>query len=52
MNFNSYRLVNKGIKGPERAKVLGHSVTTNEKHYSFEDLEYCEIVREKLNEKD
>lgn len=33
--LNSYVLIPMGIEAPERARILGHSVETNLKHYTF-----------------
>ncbi len=49
MYFNSYKLVPLGVEAPERAKMLGHSIEVNLKHYSFADRDYCEKIRQKLN---
>ena len=39
--LNSYVLIPMGIEAPERARILGHSVETNLKHYTFSrDKEY------------
>ena len=35
MAFNSYVLVEKGLEAPDRAKLLGHSVETNLRHYTY-----------------
>ena len=35
MAFNSYVLVKKGLEAPERAKLLGHSVETNLRNYTY-----------------
>lgn len=48
MTLNSYVLIPAGIPVTDRAKLLGHSVETNLKYYSFEDKDYvskaCEIL--------
>ena len=49
MAFNSYVLIPLGIPVTDRAKLLGHSVETNLKHYSFEDKDYCEKALKALN---
>lgn len=33
--LNSYVLIPMGLEAPERARILGHSVETNLKHYTF-----------------
>lgn len=39
--LNSYVLIPMGLEAPERARILGHSVETNLKHYTFSrDKEY------------
>ncbi|MCR5144153.1 MAG: hypothetical protein K6B67_02450 [Lachnospiraceae bacterium] len=39
--LNSYVLIPKGLPAPERARILGHTVETNLKHYTFSrDKEY------------
>ncbi len=35
MYYNSYILIPHGIETPDRAQILGHSVETNLKHYTF-----------------
>lgn len=49
MYFNSYVLIPLGVLVTDRAKLLGHSVETNQKRYSFEDLDYVDVVGELLN---
>ena len=46
--FNA-RLIAAGVDGNERCLVLGHSMQTNERHYSFGDKRRVEDVRNKLN---
>ena len=46
--FNA-RLIEAGVDGNERCLVLGHSMQTNERHYSFSDRRRVEDVRNKLN---
>lgn len=45
--FNA-RLIEAGVDGNERCLVLGHSMQTNERHYSFSDRRKVEDVRNKL----
>ena len=47
-SYNSYCLVPSGIPSSDRAKILGQSIETNEKYYTFERLDYCDIAREKI----
>ena len=49
MAFNSYVLIPLGIPVTDRAKLLGHSVETNLKNYSFENKNYCENALNALN---
>ena len=46
--FNA-RLIEAGADCNERCLVLGHSMQTNERHYSFSDRRRVEDVRDKLN---
>ena len=46
--FNA-KLIEAGVDGNERCLVLGHSMQTNERHYSFSDRRKVEDVRAKLN---
>lgn len=46
--FNA-KLINAGVDGNERCLVLGHSMQTNERHYSFSDKRKADDVRDKLN---
>ena len=40
-----------GLDAPERAKLLGHSVETNLKHYTFARTdEYLSEIKERWNE--
>lgn len=48
MAFNA-RLIEVGVDGNERCLVLGHSMQTNERHYSFSDKRRVDDVRNKLN---
>ncbi len=48
--FNSYILLPAGIEVADRAKILGHSVETNLKYYTFEHHDYCEQAFLKLTE--
>lgn len=47
--FNA-KLIETGIDCNERCLVLGHSMQTNERHYSFSDRRKVEDIRNKLNE--
>jgi len=47
--FNA-KLIEAGVDGNERCLVLGHSMQTNERHYSFSDRRKAEDVKNKLNE--
>ena len=38
-----------GVDGNERCLVLGHSMQTNERHYSFSDRRKVDDVKAKLN---
>ena len=44
------KLIEAGVDGNERCLVLGHSMQTNERHYSFSDRRKAEDVKNKLNE--
>ncbi|MCR5200464.1 MAG: tyrosine-type recombinase/integrase [Saccharofermentans sp.] len=46
--FNT-RLISAGVDGTQRCLILGHSMQTNERHYSFSDRRQAEEVRDKLN---
>lgn len=47
--YNSYVLIPAGIEVTERAKILGHSVDTNLRYYSFSKSdEYIQEITEKL----
>lgn len=46
--FNA-RLIAAGVDGNERCLILGHSMQTNERHYSFSDKRRVEDVKNKLN---
>ena len=46
--YNS-RLIQAGVDGNGRCGVLGHSMQTNERHYSFSDKRKAETVKNKLN---
>ena len=46
--FNA-KLIKAGVGGNERCLILGHSMQTNERHYSFSDKRQAETVRDKLN---
>lgn len=45
--FNA-RLIAAGVDGNERCLILGHSMQTNERHYSFSDKRRVEDVKNKL----
>ncbi len=50
MSLNSYVLIAKlNLPVTERAKLLGHSVETNLRHYSFAEREGIDKIREKMN---
>lgn len=46
--FNA-RLIEAGVDGNERCLVLGHSMQTNERHYSFSDKRRINDVKNKLS---
>lgn len=46
--FNA-RLIEAGVDCNERCLVLGHSMQTNERHYSFSDKRKVDDVKNKLN---
>ncbi len=46
--FNA-KLIAAGVDGNERSLILGHSMQTNERNYSFSDKRRIEDVRNKLN---
>ena len=46
--FNA-RLIEAGVDCNERCLVLGHSMQTNERHYSFSDRRKVDDVKNKLN---
>lgn len=49
--LNSYVFIPMGLDAPERAKLLGHSVETNLKHYTFARTdEYLSEIKERWNE--
>ena len=50
MSLNSNVLIPKGISVADRAAMLGHSIETNLKHYSFAQKDYLENVRAILDE--
>ena len=50
MSLNSNVLIPSGISTADRAKLLGHSVETNLKHYSYAQRDYLDKAREILNE--
>ena len=49
MHLNSYVLIPLGIVETDRAKLLGQTVETNIKYYSFESKEYAENACNLLN---
>lgn len=53
--LNSYVLIPMGLDAPERARILGHSVETNLKHYTFsrekEYLNEIRVIWDKFNNK-
>lgn len=50
MALNSYVYVPMGLPASERAKLLGHSVETNLKYYTFaRSEEYLDELTEKIN---
>ena len=42
------KLINENVDGLERCLILGHSMQTNERHYSYSDQRRLEEVRKKL----
>ena len=48
-SLNSNILIPMGVSVADRAKLLGHSVDTNIKHYSYAQKDYVETAREVLN---
>lgn len=46
--FNSYVLIPAGIEVADRAKIMGHSIETNQNNYTFEHHDYCERSYAKL----
>ena len=46
--FRSTELCTNGIEVADRAKIMGHSIETNQKYYTFEHHDYCELAFEKL----
>ena len=49
MSFNSNVLIPNNVSVADRAKLLGHSVSTNQNYYSFNQKDYVEKAREILN---
>lgn len=49
MSLNSNVLIPKGISVADRAAMLGHSIETNLRHYSFAQKDYLENVRSILD---
>ncbi len=48
-SLNSNVLIPMGISVADRAKLLGHSVETNLKHYSYAQKDYVDSARDVLN---
>lgn len=48
-SLNSNVLIPMGMSVADRAKLLGHSVETNLKHYSFAQRDYVDSARDLLN---
>ena len=42
------RLHEMGLSPSDRALILGHSVETNERHYSFTDSRRLETIRQRM----
>ena len=42
------QLINENIDGLERCLILGHSMQTNERHYSYSDQRRLESIKKKL----
>lgn len=49
MSLNSNILIPKGIPVADRARLLGHSVETNLRHYSYARIGVDEEIRNLLN---
>ncbi len=49
MSLNSNVLIPLGISVADRAAMLGHSIETNLKYYSFAKKNYLEDFRNRLN---
>ncbi len=49
MSLNSNVMIPLGIPVTNRARLLGHSVETNLKYYSYEEKDYLEDSRNRLN---
>lgn len=47
--LNSYVFIPAGVEVSERARILGHSVETNLKYYTFAKKDYLDDVADKLN---
>ena len=47
--FNTNVLIPAGIDAPDRAALLGHTVETNERHYTFASRHYLQNARDKIN---
>ena len=52
MSLNSNVLIPKGITVADRAAMLGHSIETNLRHYSFAQKDYLDNVRAILDSED
>ena len=48
-SLNSNILIPNGVSVTDRAKLLGHSVETNLKHYSYAQKDYVDNARDVLN---
>ncbi len=49
MSLNSNVLIPMGISVTDRAAMLGHSIETNLKYYSYAQKDYLEDVKAKLD---
>ena len=49
MSLNSNVLIPNNVSVADRAKLLGHSISTNQNHYSYNQKDYVENTREILN---
>ena len=48
--FNA-RLIADNIDGNDRSLILGHSMQTNERHYSFSDQRRLDRIKQKMTSK-